>query len=87
MILKQFDLTGKVAIVTGSSTGLGAAMAEGLAEAGADIVGVYHRARPANRERIESLGRRFEGVQADLSSIAPVPGSCIATRACCSGVW
>lgn len=74
MILKQFDLTGKVAIVTGSSTGLGAAMAEGLAEAGADIVGVYHRDRPANRERIESLGRRFEGVQADLSSIAPVTG-------------
>jgi 2-deoxy-D-gluconate 3-dehydrogenase len=74
MILKQFDLTGKVAIVTGSSTGLGAAMAEGLAEAGADIVGVYHRDRPANRERIEALGRRFEGVQADLSSIAPVAG-------------
>jgi 2-dehydro-3-deoxy-D-gluconate 5-dehydrogenase len=36
-ILKGFDLTGKVAIVTGSSTGLGQGMAIGLAEAGADV--------------------------------------------------
>jgi 2-deoxy-D-gluconate 3-dehydrogenase len=33
-----FDLTGKVAIVTGASTGLGAGMALGLADAGADLV-------------------------------------------------
>ena len=72
MILKQFDLTGKVAIVTGSSTGLGAGMALGLAEAGADIVGVYNRDAPENAEPIEALGRRFVGVQADLSTTAPV---------------
>ena len=72
MILKQFDLTGKVAIVTGSSTGLGAGMALGLAEAGADIVGVYNRDAPANAGRIEEMGRRFVGVQADLSTTAPV---------------
>jgi 2-deoxy-D-gluconate 3-dehydrogenase len=74
MILEQFDLSGKVAIVTGSSTGLGAGMALGLAEAGADIVGVYHRDKPADVDRFEALGRRFLGVQADLTSTAPVTG-------------
>jgi 2-deoxy-D-gluconate 3-dehydrogenase len=72
MILDQFHLHGKVAIVTGSSTGLGDAMARGLAEAGADIVGVYHRDAPQNKEAIESLGRRFLGIQADLSSTGPI---------------
>ena len=40
MILDAFKLTGKVAIVTGCRTGLGQGMAFGLAEAGADIVGI-----------------------------------------------
>ncbi|MEJ2640691.1 MAG: 2-dehydro-3-deoxy-D-gluconate 5-dehydrogenase KduD [Desulfosarcinaceae bacterium] len=74
MILDQFDLQGKVAIVTGSSTGLGDAMARGLAEAGADIVGVYHRNRPENQTAIEALGRGFLGIQADLSTTAPIDG-------------
>lgn len=38
-----FDLSGKTALVTGVATGLGQAMAVGLAEAGARVVGVYHR--------------------------------------------
>ena len=42
MILDQFKLDGKTAIVTGCNRGLGKAMALGLAEAGADIAGVYH---------------------------------------------
>ena len=74
MILEQFDLSGKVAIVTGSSTGLGAGMALGLAEAGADIVGVYNHDAPDNASQIEGLGRRFLGVQADLSTTGPVAG-------------
>ncbi len=67
-----FSLAGKVAIVTGSSTGLGEGMAYGLAEAGADIVGIYHKDLPTNKEKIEALGRRFLGIQADLSSVVPV---------------
>ncbi len=74
MMLEPFDLSGKVAIVTGSSTGLGAGMAMGLAEAGADIVGVYNRDAPENAAAIKALGRRFLGIQADLSSNAPLAG-------------
>ena len=67
-----FDLAGKVAIVTGSNTGLGAGMACALAAAGCDIVGVS-RADPGDTPaRVEALGRRFADVRADLASIAPV---------------
>ena len=72
MILDKFNLSGKVAIVTGSSTGLGEGMAYGLAEAGADIVGVYNNDLPENQKKIEALGRRFLGIQADLSNISLV---------------
>ena len=72
MILDQFNLSGKVAIITGSSTGLGEGMAYGLAEAGADIVGVFNKDLPKNQKKIEALGRRFLGIQADLSNIAKV---------------
>ena len=72
MILDQFNLSGKVAIVTGSSTGLGEGMAYGLAEAGADIVGVYYKDLPQNQKKIEALGRRFLGIQADLSNATQV---------------
>lgn len=72
MTLKQFSLEGKVAIVTGSSTGLGEGMAYGLAQAGADIVGIYNKDLPANKEKIEAMGCRFLGIQADLSSVTPV---------------
>jgi 2-deoxy-D-gluconate 3-dehydrogenase len=72
MVLDQFNLSGKVAIVTGSSTGLGEGMAYGLAEAGADIVGVYNNDLPENQKKIEALGRRFLGIQADLSNISRV---------------
>ncbi len=72
MILENFNLAGKVAVVTGGTIGLGEAMALGLAEAGADIAAVYHLDLPQGIERFERLGRKWLGVQADLGSIAPV---------------
>lgn len=75
MLLEKFTLTDQVAIVTGSATGLGKAMAIGLAEAGADIVGVYNRHAPDDaRQKIEAVGRKFLGVQADLNTIEPLQG-------------
>ena len=68
MILDLFKLTGRVALVTGASRGLGQAMAIGLAEAGADIACVSSGGNDADtRKQVESLGRRFLGVKADLS--------------------
>ena len=72
MILDSFKLTGKVAIVTGCSRGLGLGMALGLAEAGADIVGVASSSLEDARISVERLGRQFLGIQADLSEIKGV---------------
>jgi 2-deoxy-D-gluconate 3-dehydrogenase len=69
MILDDFKLTGKVAIVTGSRTGLGQGMAFGLAEAGADIVGVDLNNLGETRNGVEERGRKFLGIEADLSNI------------------
>ena len=72
MILDHFKLEGKVAIVTGCSTGLGQGMSLGLAEAGADIVGVDYVEAPDTEAGVKKLGRRFHGIVCDLMSIAPV---------------
>jgi 2-deoxy-D-gluconate 3-dehydrogenase len=72
MILDQFSLSGRVAIVTGCRTGLGQGMAMGLAEAGADIVGVDHTGMDETKKAVESLGRKFLPVEADLSKIKVV---------------
>jgi 2-deoxy-D-gluconate 3-dehydrogenase len=69
MILNDFKLTGKVAIVTGSRTGLGQGMAFGLAEAGADIVGVDLNNLGETKKGVEERGSKFLGIEADLSNI------------------
>ncbi len=74
MILDQFNLAGKVAIVTGASTGLGQGMAMALAQAGADIVGVDYVEMAETSQRIEQTGRRFLGIVANLMSIEPIAG-------------
>ncbi len=63
-----FDLSGKVALVTGARAGLGLAMAVALAGAGADIAGLGRSAMPETHAGVEALGRRFEYVPCDLSS-------------------
>ena len=74
MILDAFRLEGKVAIVTGAARGLGQGMAVGLAQAGADVVGV-DVISPLSETRglVEQAGRRFVDVQADLSSTQDIP--------------
>ncbi|QFU75450.1 2-dehydro-3-deoxy-D-gluconate 5-dehydrogenase KduD [Halioglobus maricola] len=72
MILDQFKLDGKVAIVTGASRGLGKGLALALAEAGADIVGVGVSNSAATGKAVEALGRRYLEVTADLTDKACV---------------
>lgn len=67
-----FDLTGKVAIVTGGNKGLGAGIALALAEAGADIAVVSTRTETETVEAVKALGRKAIHIAADLTSIAPV---------------
>jgi 2-deoxy-D-gluconate 3-dehydrogenase len=72
MIIDQFRLAGKVAVVTGCRTGLGQGMAFGLAEAGADIAGVDHADSAETLSYVESTGRKFLDIRADLSSLDPI---------------
>jgi 2-deoxy-D-gluconate 3-dehydrogenase len=70
-----FDLTGKIALVTGCNKGIGKAMAVGLAEAGADIIGVSATLAAGGSEvetEVTALGRKFTAYQADLSERAAV---------------
>ncbi len=74
MILDAFKLGGKVAIVTGSSTGLGQGISLAFAEAGADVVGVDYVESTETKKLIEGMGRRYLEIKADLMSIEPIPG-------------
>ena len=65
----SFDLTGMTAVVTGARRGIGFAMAEGLAQAGADIIGVSAGQEAdggAIGARVRELGRSFEGHAVDF---------------------
>jgi 2-dehydro-3-deoxy-D-gluconate 5-dehydrogenase len=63
-----FDLSGKVAVVTGSSTGLGQGMSIGLATAGADLVLVDRVDSPETAKTITGMGRKAKCLVADLST-------------------
>lgn len=67
MILDQFKLDGKVAIVTGAGRGIGQAYAVGLAEAGADIALVDIIDQSETAEKIRAIGRKALVLSADLS--------------------
>ncbi|XUU61922.1 2-dehydro-3-deoxy-D-gluconate 5-dehydrogenase KduD [Erythrobacter sp. HA6-11] len=66
-----FDLSGKVAVVTGANTGIGQAIAVALAKAGADIALVARSDPSKTAGLIEETGRRALVVKADLSSTEP----------------
>lgn len=69
-VLDQFNLHGKVALVTGCNKGIGKAMAAGLAEVGADILGVSGSLELSGSEiekEVISAGRQFKAYRADLS--------------------
>lgn len=67
----QIDLSGKKALVTGASRGLGRAIALSLARAGADVVITYEKSvdkAQAVADEIKALGRHGEAIQADSAS-------------------
>jgi len=68
-VLELFRLDGKVAIVTGSARGLGQAIAQGLAEAGADIALVDVLPLEESVKKIKELGRKAIPITADLSHL------------------
>ncbi|NMW31997.1 2-dehydro-3-deoxy-D-gluconate 5-dehydrogenase KduD [Altererythrobacter sp. RZ02] len=71
MAQNPFDLSGKVALVTGANTGIGQGIAVALAKAGADIVLTARRDPSETRQLVEAQGVRAHVVMADLSSTEP----------------
>jgi 2-deoxy-D-gluconate 3-dehydrogenase len=72
MMKQAFDLTGKVAVVTGGSRGIGKGIAIGLAEAGANIVLVQRSNDTSTQEEIKALGVRCEIIHCDLINLEDV---------------
>lgn len=73
--MSLFDLSGKIAVVTGAGRGLGEAIALGLAQAGADVALVTNRT-PADKttDAIRALGRKAITIQADVADRSKLPG-------------
>jgi gluconate 5-dehydrogenase len=82
-ILDKFRLTGRRALVTGASRGLGRAVAQALAEAGADLVLVGRDAEALGhaRDELSGTGRRIDLLPADLSTPAGAQSMCEAALA------
>src|SRR5437660_11949666 len=76
MSYAPFDLTGKVAVVIGGTSGIGRALAHALAEAGADVVATGRRPERVAEaaQQIEALGRRTLRVNADVTDEPSLQG-------------
>ena len=72
--MSMFDLSGKTAVVTGAKRGIGRGMAEALAAAGADIVGVSATLAPGSEvaQAVAAMGRSFVGHACDFSDRSAV---------------
>ncbi|UGY11620.1 2-dehydro-3-deoxy-D-gluconate 5-dehydrogenase KduD [Phyllobacterium pellucidum] len=70
--MNPFDLSGRCAIVTGANTGIGQAIAVGLAGAGADIIGVGRSPMQETASLVTAHGRSFHPLLADLSKMDEV---------------
>ncbi len=73
MTANPFDLAGKVALVTGANTGIGQGIATALAHAGADLALAGRSPAEQTASIVRDLGRRAALIDADLSSVEPIP--------------
>lgn len=64
-----FDLSGRVALVTGANTGLGQGIALALAQAGADIAAIGRSAPDETAAAVAGSGRRLRWIEADLDRV------------------
>src|SRR5690242_3002734 len=71
MNLEQFQLTGRVALVTGAAQGLGAALALGLAEAGASVALLDRQPLDASVDAVRALGVQAIALRHDLAGLTP----------------
>jgi len=81
-VLEDLRLDGKVALVTGAARGLGAGMALGLAEAGADVVGLDVAPMDETERSVTATGRRFHAMNRNLmetkaEGAAEIVASCV----------